>query len=207
MYAIVKTGGKQYRVVPGDVIRVEKLSAEAGSLIELDQVLMLGGDAGIQIGTPRIEGAAVSAAVLEQLRDDTVLVFKKKRRHNYRRKRGHRQHLTVLRIAEILPPGAARTVTLADLKPARPKKHPAAASAPVAGEAADGEAQETRTKKPAKKAAPKRAEPKKAAPAKKAKDAASAKSAGKDKGKAGPSKSGSGKSGAKEKSGAKPKKK
>jgi large subunit ribosomal protein L21 len=194
MYAIVKTGGKQYRVAPGDVIRVEKLSAAAGSLIELDQVLLLGGaDAGVQIGTPRIEGAAVSAAVLEQMRDDTVLVFKKKRRHNYRRKRGHRQHLTVLRIAEILPPGAKRTVTLADLKPARPKKHPA-----LAAEAAHGDAKRAE-KKAAKKAASEKAETKKAeakAPAKKAKAAAPAKSAGKR----------AAKSGAKDKSGSKAKK-
>lgn len=168
MYAVVKTGGKQYRVVPGDVIRVEKLPAEAGSLIELDQVLMLGGsDAGIQIGTPRIEGAAVTAAVLEQLRDDTVLVFKKKRRHNYRRKKGHRQSLTVLRIAEILLPGAERTVTAADVAPARPKQRAAASgAAPIEGEAAV----EVKVE-PKKKVAPqkKMLAAKKAAPAKKTK--------------------------------------
>jgi large subunit ribosomal protein L21 len=203
MYAVVKTGGKQYRVVPGDVIRVEKLAVEAGSLIELDQVLMLGGSGSVtRIGTPRIEGAAVSAAVLEQMRDDTVLVFKKKRRHNYRRKKGHRQHLTVLRIAEILPPGAARTVTLKDLKPARPHKQPSAAQAPAgqvsAEDGAKPAARKTAPKKaPPQKAAAKRAEPKKAAPAKKAKAAAPAKSDAKTSG---------AKSGAKSKSGGKSKK-
>jgi large subunit ribosomal protein L21 len=208
MYAVVKTGGKQYRVVPGDVIRVEKLAAEAGTLIELDQVLMLGGaDSAIQVGTPRIEGAAVSAAVLEQLRDDTVLVFKKKRRHNYRRKKGHRQHLTVLRIAEILPPGAPRTVTLKDLKPARPKKQPIVAQAQVANDAAEDGAKPVAKKAAPKKspphkaaphkAQPKRAEPKKSAPAKKAKSAAAAKSGAKTSG---------AKSGAKGKSAGKTKK-
>jgi len=102
MYAVVKTGGKQYRVAPGDVIRVEKLPAEAGALVELDEVLMLAGEsAPLQVGLPRRAGAVVTATVLEQMRDDTVLVFKKKRRHNYRRKRGHRQALTVLRITGI----------------------------------------------------------------------------------------------------------
>lgn len=153
MYAVVKTGGKQYRVTAGDVIRVEKLPVEAGTFIELDQVLMLAGDgAETQIGSPRIEGAAVTAKVLEQLRDETVIVFKKKRRHNYRRKNGHRQHLTVLRIAEIVAPGAERKVKESDVKPARPRKAPAAAAA--VGEAA-GAAEE--------KAAPKKAAAKKTA--------------------------------------------
>ena len=102
MYAVVKTGGKQYRVTPGDVIRVEKLAAETGALVELDEVLMLGGEnAPLQVGLPLLAGAVVTATVVEQMRDATVLVFKKKRRHNYRRKRGHRQQLTVLRITGI----------------------------------------------------------------------------------------------------------
>jgi large subunit ribosomal protein L21 len=121
MFAVVKTGGKQYKVAPGDVIRVEKLPAEAGSEIEFGEVLMLGEGAEMQIGTPLISGAAVTATVLEQMRDDTILVFKKKRRHNYRRKRGHRQYLTVLRIAEVLPPGAARKP-----KPVAPPPQPKA---------------------------------------------------------------------------------
>ena len=102
MFAVVKTGGKQYRVSPGDVIRVERLAAEAGALVELGEVLMLGGDgAGIEVGRPRIEGAAVTATVLEQTRGDKILVFKKKRKKQYRRTAGHRQDYTAVRIDSI----------------------------------------------------------------------------------------------------------
>ena len=101
MYAIVKTGGKQYKVSAGDVLKVEKLDAEAGSTIELDQVLMVGG-ATPKIGTPVVAGAKVVAEVLEQKKDDKIIIFKKKRRHNYRRKNGHRQLITVLRVREIV---------------------------------------------------------------------------------------------------------
>jgi large subunit ribosomal protein L21 len=97
MFAVIKTGGKQYRVVSGDVIKVEKLEAEAGATIALDQVLMLGDT----IGTPLVAGATVSAEVIAQDRGPKVIIFKKKRRQNYRRKNGHRQDLTVLRITEI----------------------------------------------------------------------------------------------------------
>jgi large subunit ribosomal protein L21 len=97
MFAVIKTGGKQYRVVSGDVIKVEKLEVEAGATIALDQVLMLGDT----IGTPLIAGASVSAEVIAQDRGPKVIIFKKKRRQNYRRKNGHRQDLTVLRITEI----------------------------------------------------------------------------------------------------------
>ncbi len=97
MYAVLRTGGKQYRVAKDDVIRVERLTAEPGSTVTLDQVLMVGGDTP-RIGAPLVEGASVTATVLEQARADKIIVFKKKRRQNYRRKRGHRQDLTVLRI-------------------------------------------------------------------------------------------------------------
>jgi large subunit ribosomal protein L21 len=97
MFAVIKTGGKQYRVVSGDVIKVEKLEGEAGATIALDQVLMLGDT----IGTPLVAGASVSAEVIAQDRGPKVIIFKKKRRQNYRRKNGHRQDLTVLRITEI----------------------------------------------------------------------------------------------------------
>ena len=97
MFAVIKTGGKQYRVASGDVIKVEKLEGEAGATIALDQVLMLGDT----IGTPLVAGAAVSAEVIAQDRGPKVIIFKKKRRQNYRRKNGHRQDLTVLRITEI----------------------------------------------------------------------------------------------------------
>ncbi len=101
MYAVIKTGGKQYRVAAGDVIKVEKLDGEVGSNVDFDQVLMVGGDDGAKIGTPVLDGAKVTAEVLEQGKGDKVLIFKKKRRKNYRRTRGHRQHQTVLRISGI----------------------------------------------------------------------------------------------------------
>jgi large subunit ribosomal protein L21 len=97
MFAVIKTGGKQYRVVPGDVIKVERLEAEAGATIALEEVLMLGDT----IGTPLISGASVSAEVVAQDRGPKIIVFKKKRRQNYRRKNGHRQDITVLRIKDI----------------------------------------------------------------------------------------------------------
>ena len=101
MYAVIKTGGKQYRVAKNDVISVERLSGEAGDEIAFNDVLMVGEGAEATIGTPTVSGAKVTATVLEQARDDKVIVFKKKRRQGYRRKRGHRQAQTVLRIADI----------------------------------------------------------------------------------------------------------
>ena len=100
MYAVVKTGGKQYRVAPNDVIRVERIEGNAGDSVTLDQILMVGGDSP-RIGAPLVSGATVTATLVEQARGDKVIIFKKKRRQNYRRKRGHRQDLTVLRINEI----------------------------------------------------------------------------------------------------------
>jgi large subunit ribosomal protein L21 len=103
MYAVIKTGGKQYRVGHGDVIKVERLAGEVGEKIAFDQVLMVGGadDGAVQIGSPLVAGAQVTAEVLEQARAPKLIVFKKKRRKNYRRKRGHRQLQTVLRIQDI----------------------------------------------------------------------------------------------------------
>ncbi len=101
MFAVVKTGGKQYRVAEGDVIKVEKLAGEAGSSITLDEVLMVGDEKAIKVGEPLVKGASVTAEVLEQKKDKKITVFKKKRRHNYRRKKGHRQEITVLRVTGI----------------------------------------------------------------------------------------------------------
>ena len=98
MYAVIKTGGKQYKVADNDVIKVEKLIAEVGSEIEFDEVLM----AGDKLGSPLLKGAKVVAEVLEQKRADKLLVFKKKRRKGYRRTQGHRQHQTVVRIKNIV---------------------------------------------------------------------------------------------------------
>jgi large subunit ribosomal protein L21 len=101
MFAVIRTGGKQYRVAPDDVIQVEKLAGEPGSSVTLGDVLMVGEGADARAGAPLLAGAAVTAEVVEQRLGDKVIIFKKKRRHNYRRKRGHRQHLTVLRITGI----------------------------------------------------------------------------------------------------------
>ena len=100
-FAVIRTGGKQYRVTPNAVLKVEKLEAEAGASVTFHDVLAVGSDAGLTLGAPTVSGASVSATVLEQTRGDKIIVFKKKRRQNYRRKRGHRQHVTVLRIGDI----------------------------------------------------------------------------------------------------------
>ena len=101
MFAVIRTGGKQYKVAKDDVISVEKLAGEPGAAIELGEVLMIGEGAEVATGTPLLEGALVSATVVEQSRAPKIIVFKKQRRKNYRRKRGHRQELTVLKIQEI----------------------------------------------------------------------------------------------------------
>jgi large subunit ribosomal protein L21 len=101
MFAIVKTGGKQYRVAPGDQIVVERIKGDVGSHISLSEVLAIGGNGVPMIGTPLVPDAAVSARIVQQPRGTKVIVFKKKRRKNYRRKRGHRQELTVLKIEAI----------------------------------------------------------------------------------------------------------
>jgi large subunit ribosomal protein L21 len=101
MFAVIRTGGKQYKVAPEDVIAVERLDGEPGATIDLGEVLMVGDGTTVATGTPLVAGASVSAELVEQRRADKIIVFKKKRRHNYRRKNGHRQHQTVLRITEI----------------------------------------------------------------------------------------------------------
>lgn len=102
MFAVVKTGGKQYRVSADSVLKVEKLLAKQGDSVELTEVLMVGEGEKLTIGDPLVAGAKVRAVVLEQIRAPKVFVFKKKRRHNYRRKNGHRQMLSVLRVKEIV---------------------------------------------------------------------------------------------------------
>ena len=105
MFAVVKTGGKQYRINPQDVIKVEKLPAEVGAQITLDQVLLVGDGDSLTVGSPTVAGALVTATVLEQTRSEKIIVFKKRRRQDSRVTKGHRQDLTVLRIAAILPDG------------------------------------------------------------------------------------------------------
>ena len=102
MYAVIKTGGKQYRVSANDTLVVEKIEGDAGAAVEFAEVLMIGGDGTAKVGAPNIAGAKVTAEVVEQGRGDKVISFKKRRRKNSRRKRGHRQHLTTVRIKEIV---------------------------------------------------------------------------------------------------------
>jgi large subunit ribosomal protein L21 len=101
MFAVIRTGGKQYRVAKDDLISVEKLPAEPGATVEIADVLMIGDGSEVAAGAAQLAGATVSATVVEQMRAAKIIVFKKKRRHNYRRKKGHRQQQTVLRITAI----------------------------------------------------------------------------------------------------------
>ena len=173
MYAVVKTGGKQYRVAKDDVIVVEKLAADAGSALELDQVLILDDGKETVVGTPLVDGARVAATVLDQTRGDKVIVFKKKRRKDYKRKKGHRQDLTVLRITDILAKGQKASAA----KAAAPKEEAAAEPKAEATEAA-----------PATERAAKKAPAKKAAAKKTAKKASAKKSAVKKAAKKAPAK-------------------
>jgi large subunit ribosomal protein L21 len=118
MFAVLKTGGKQYKVQAGDVLRVEKLAADAGETIQFDEVLMLGGDAPV-VGAPLIEGAAVKAEVIDQIKGDKVINFvKRRRKHSSKRTVGHRQKLTLVRITEILASGATKAAPKAAAKAA-----------------------------------------------------------------------------------------
>lgn len=100
-YAVIKTGGKQYRVAANDVITIETVAGDAGAKVEFKDVLMVGGDAGVKIGTPVVSGATVTGEIVEQTRGPKVVAFKKRRRKNSRRKRGHRQDLTTVKITGI----------------------------------------------------------------------------------------------------------
>jgi large subunit ribosomal protein L21 len=166
MFAVIRTGGKQYRVAAEDVIKVEKVKGDPGEIVQFGEVLVVGGDS-VTLGQPTIAGASVAAEVLEQGRGPKIIAFKKRRRKNSRRKRGHRQEFTLIRVTEILTDGAKPTKT------ARPKPEPKpVAAAPAEGaaegtESAEGKApkRKAQAKTPAKaKAAkkPSKAPPKKA---------------------------------------------
>ena len=101
MFAVIRTGGKQYRVAPESILKVEKLEAEAGSTVTFSDVLMVGSEGSVTVGAPLVAGATVTATVVAQDRLAKVIIFKKRRRQNSRRKNGHRQHVTVLRIEAI----------------------------------------------------------------------------------------------------------
>ena len=105
MFAVIRTGGKQYRVTPNALLKVEKLEAEPGTVFTFTDVLAVGSPAGVTLGTPVVAGASVTATVVAQDRLDKVIIFKKRRRQNSRRKNGHRQHVTVLRVADIVASG------------------------------------------------------------------------------------------------------
>jgi large subunit ribosomal protein L21 len=123
MFAVIKTGGKQYKVAAGDTLVIEKLEGEAGSAVTFSEVLLVGGEAGTTIGAPRVVGASVNATLLETRKGDKIMVMKKTRRSTYRRRNGHRQWGSVVRITDIIADGAAA-------KPAKAAKaaKPAAAA-------------------------------------------------------------------------------
>lgn len=126
MYAVVKTGGKQYRVAKDDIIKIERLPGEPGDIVTLGEVLLVANGGDVTVGAPFIDGASVAGEIIDQTRGKKIIVFKKRRRQNYRRTKGHRQHLTVLKVTDILTGGA---------KPAAKAK--AAPKAAAAKEAAD----------------------------------------------------------------------
>jgi large subunit ribosomal protein L21 len=121
MFAVIKTGGRQYRVVPDDVLEIGKIAGDVGTIVQLGEVLVVGGETPI-LGVPTVAGASVAAEVLQHKRGPKVIAFKKRRRKNSRRKRGYRDELTVLRITEILTDNAAPTVG------PRPKREKVAAA-------------------------------------------------------------------------------
>ena len=132
MFAVIKTGGKQYRVAADDLLKVEKIKGEPGEIVQFGEVLVVGGDSAT-LGTPTVAGASVAAEVVEQGRGPKVIAFKKRRRKNSRRKRGHRQEFTLVRITEILTDGAKPSKATA--KPKRARK-PKSASEQTAEQAA-----------------------------------------------------------------------
>jgi large subunit ribosomal protein L21 len=146
MFAVIKTGGKQYRVAAEDVLKVEKVKGEPGEIVQFGEVLVVGGDA-VTLGVPTVEGASVAAEVIEQGRGAKVIAFKKRRRKNSRRRRGHRQEYTLVRITEILTEGAKPTKT------ARPK--PERKPKPADTEAVGGDDEDAEDRAPKAKAATK----------------------------------------------------
>ena len=132
MFAVFKTGGKQYRVAAEDVIKVAKVKGDPGEIVEFGEVLVVGGD-NLSLGAPTVAGATVAAEVLEQAREPKIIAFKKRRRKNSRRKIGHRQEFTLLRITEILTDGRRPSK---QAQP-RPKRPPAAPEAAAASETAE----------------------------------------------------------------------
>lgn len=167
MFAVIKTGGRQFRVVPDDVLEIGKIAGDVGTIVQLGEVMVVGGDTPV-LGFPFVSGASVAAEVLDHKRGPKVISFKKRRRKNSKRKRGYRDEITVIRVTEILTDGKAPTV-----KP-RPKREKKVEATPV-----DGDAPAEAKKAPAKKAAATKTTAKVAAAKAPAKAAAKPKTAAK----------------------------
>ena len=148
MFAVIKTGGRQYRVVPDDVLEIGKIAGDVGTIVQLGEVLLVGGDQPV-LGAPTVSGASVAAEVLQHKRGPKVIAFKKRRRKNSRRKRGYRDEITVLRITEILAEGAKPSIG------PRPKREKVAA--PPADDGDEAPAKKPAAKKPAAKTSAKAA--------------------------------------------------
>jgi large subunit ribosomal protein L21 len=153
MFAVIRAGGKQYRVAAEDVIRIDRVTGEPGQVVEFGEVLLLGGDIP-QIGTPTVQGATVAGEVLQHTRGDKVIAFKKRRRKNSRRKRGYRHEFSVIRITEILTNGAkpAKEPPPRPQREAKPKPEAEAEAEPKAAAKAKPKAKKPAAKKPAKAA-------------------------------------------------------
>jgi len=176
MYAVIRTGGKQYKVAENDVLAIERLSGEKDGELTFSNVLALHDGTDLKVGVPFVEGAVVTADIVDQSRGAKIIVFKKKRRQGYRRKKGHRQLETVIRITSILAAGQKKTAAkreapkeekaeavAAPAEEAAPAEAPAAKAAPKKAPAKKPAAAKTAAKKPAAKAAPKKAPAKKPA--------------------------------------------
>lgn len=151
MYAVIRTGGKQYRVTAGDILEVEKLDAKVGDTVTMKEILSLSGEK-MLVGAPLVAGATVEAQVIAQGKQDKVLVFKKKRRHNYKRKNGHRQQVTTLHIVSVtLNSKALATKEPRDLNKAKAKPQAAAKAKPATKAAKPAAKAEAKAKKPAAK--------------------------------------------------------
>lgn len=158
MFAVFRTGGKQYKVAKNDILEIERLPGDSGAILEFNEVLMVGDAGKTVIGQPLVAGASVAAALVDQVLADKVLIFKKKRRHNYRRKRGHRQPLSLIRVMDILTDGrkADHAALAAEIEKSKPQPKP------------EGAPKAAKPNKPAKKAAAPAEKKAKAKPAKKA---------------------------------------
>lgn len=158
MFAVIRTGGKQYRVAAEDVIKVDKIKASPGEIVQFGEVLVVGGE-NVTLGRPTIAGASVAAEVLEQGRGPKIIAFKKRRRKNSRRKRGHRQQFTLLRVTEILTDGAMPTKTARAQREPKPDAATPAGPAVREAESAPSEAPKPVAKPPTRTKAAKKPTP------------------------------------------------